>query len=407
MERTQHHYLLPKLDEVIRQSSALSQAELQALLQNESVISDDPQKRAAQALALFSCDAIATESIRVRGQYRVEQTATEKETFVPIFVTNHCHADCAMCGMRRSNDELVRKFSGRQAIEEQLRILREVDGVQGVGFLTGEYQDKYTRYVNAFYIGWAIHTALRFGFRKIFFNIGSMTPDEISVLAEWLDEGDERVTMCVFQETYNVDRYQRFMTDRRGDVPKADFERRLSSFDNWLDAGFKTVNPGFLVGLHDVREELVQLLLHVGHLSHRGARIYVSLPRLRPALGFSNKAKVEDAVYERLIAVVAYLSPHTGIVLTTREDMAFQDRLLPLVRTLSPGSPDVAPYRWGQDAPNDERSSQFLIPDHRRPRDILARMTQHGYRFRYFALPQVPASAGRPTAIHQTAKEVP
>lgn len=406
MERSPHHYSLPRLDEVVTQASALSQAELHALLEDESRISDDPKQRAAQALALFTCDAIPTEALRARGQFRVDQTQTEKETFVPIFVTNHCHADCAMCGMRRSNDGLVRKFSGRRTIEEQLRILAEVDGVQGVGFLTGEYQDKYTRYVNAFYIGWAIHTALRFGFSKVFFNIGSMTTDEIAVLSEWLDEGDERVTMCVFQETYNVDRYRRFMTDRRGDVPKADFERRLSSFDNWLDAGFKTVNPGFLVGLHDVREELVQLLLHVAHLSHRGAQIYVSLPRLRPALGFSEKAKVEDAVYERLIAVVAYLSPRAGIVLTTREDMAFQDRVLPLVRTVSPGSPDVAPYRWDQEAPNDERSSQFLIPDLRRPRDILSRMTQNGYRFRYFASPQVSASTGRTTATEQTAKEV-
>ncbi|MBW4616998.1 MAG: 3-methyl-2-indolic acid synthase [Desmonostoc vinosum HA7617-LM4] len=381
---SQQHYALPEIETVKATSASFSTTALINLLEDEAYIADDPATKAAQALALFNCDSISIESIMKRATVRVGAVAIEKETFVPIFVTNYCQSECKMCGMRQGNSKLIRKFSGKKKIEEQLAILREVDGVSGVGFLTGEYQDKFTRYTNAFFTGWAINTALQLGFEKIFFNIGSMTPDEIEVMSEWLPQGEEKITMCVFQETYNLEKYKKFMGEDSGEIPKADFWRRIDSFDNWLDAGFRTVNPGFLVGLHDSQEELVNILLHVEHLTSRGAKIYVSLPRLRPALGASNRTVVSDSTYIRLIATVAYFTPQSGIVLTTREDMEFQDKVMPFARTLSPGSPDVTPYRWQEEAPNDEHSSQFLIPDHRRPKDILKRLADNGYKFKYF-----------------------
>lgn len=381
---SQQHYSLPEIENFKTTSASFLRTELVNILRNEAEIAHDAATKVAQALALFCCDSIPTESIIKRATQRVGAIAIEKETFVPIFVTNYCQSECKMCGMRQGNSKLVRKFSGKKKIEEQLAILREVDGVSGVGFLTGEYQDKYTRYVNAFFTGWAINTAIKLGFEKIFFNIGSMTLDEIEVLGEWLPQGEEKITMCVFQETYNLEKYKRFMGEDSAEIPKADFWRRINSFDNWLDAGFKTVNPGFLVGLHDPQEELVNILFHIEHLTRRGAKIYVSVPRLRPALGASNRTVVSDDIYIRLIATIAYFSPHAGIVLTTREDMEFQDKVLPFARTLSPGSPDVTPYRWQEEAPNDEYSSQFLIPDHRRPRDILNRLYDNGYQFKYF-----------------------
>jgi len=386
---SQQPYSLPEIETLKATSASFSTSTLINVLEDEASIADDAATKAAQALALFCCDSISTDSIMKQAAQRIEAIAIEKETFVPIFVTNYCQSECKMCGMRQSNSALVRKFSGKKKIEEQLTILRDVDGVSGVGFLTGEYQDKYTRYANAFFTGWAIDTALKMGFKKVFFNIGSMTPDEIEVMGEWLPQGEEKITMCVFQETYNLEKYKKFMGEEQDTIPKANFFRRIDSFDNWLDAGFKTVNPGFLVGLHDPKEELVNILIHVDHLTRRGAKIYISLPRLRPALGASNRKVVSDDVYIRLIATVAYFSPHSGIVMTTREDMDFQDKVLPLIRTLSPGSPDVTPYRWEEEAPNDEYSSQFLIPDHRRPRDILKRLCDNGYKFKYFEPKQV------------------
>ncbi|MCA2504783.1 MAG: 3-methyl-2-indolic acid synthase [Microcystis sp. M54BS1] len=394
-------YNLPEIESVKSRVDELSIEELNRIVLDENYISDDSETKIAQALAVFRSTSIDTGLLSRRASERVNSIAIEKETFVPIFVTNHCHSECKMCGMRKSNLQLNRKFAGKNKIEEQLTILRQVDGVSGVGFLTGEYHDKFTRYANAFYIGWAISKALELGFEKIFFNIGSLTPDEIEIMGEWLPSGNENITMCVFQETYDPARYQSYMGKHTETIPKADFFRRINSFDNWLDAGFRAVNPGFLVGLHTPEEELVSLLSHVEHLSSRGAKIYVSLPRLRPALGAVNQEIIGDDVYIRLIATIAYFSPRSGIVLTTREDMSFQDKVLPLIRTLSPGSPDVTPYQWEGEAPNDKYSSQFIIPDHRRPRDILSRLSEGGYQFKYFEPPYRPASAPKSSKILQ------
>jgi 2-iminoacetate synthase len=328
---------------------------------------------------------IPTAEVLAAAGEAVARAHPAKEVFVPIFTTNHCDAECRMCGMRSGNTKLVRKFAGRRAIAEQLTILRDHERVRAVGFLTGEFLDAYTRRTNAFLVGWAIAHAFELGFQRAYFNIGSMVPEEIETLADWVgDDRKDTVTMCVFQETYNRRAYAKFMGRDPHQIPKADFDRRLQSFDNWLDAGFRQVNPGFLVGLADVEEELVSLLHHVSHLKARGADVSISLPRLRPALGSTTKVGIDDDRYVRLISAVALCSPRSRIVLTTRETQEFQDLVLPAVGTISPGSPDVTPYRRDGEVPNQPESSQFVIPDHRRPRDVLARIVARGVKLRYF-----------------------
>src|SRR5699024_3800803 len=132
---------------------------------------------------------------------------------------------------------------------------------------------KYVRLSTAFRVGWAMRTALDKGFERLYFNIGSMEPDEIDVLGEWIEK-DDRITMCVFQETYNSVSYRKFMGNTSPEVPKSDYDRRVRFFDRWVDAGYAYVNPGVLVGLNDdVTEELVCLVSHGDHLRRRGANV--------------------------------------------------------------------------------------------------------------------------------------
>lgn len=342
-------------------------------------------ERAAVALKIFDDPTISTEKLMSLAANVIQGAMPSKETFVPIFLTNHCHASCKMCGMRKGNDKLHRAFSTKSQIEEQLKILYHAEHVRAVGFLTGEYQDSYTRLANAFLVGWALSRAFELGFERTYFNIGSLTAEEVAVLADWVRPHQERpTTMCVFQETYDLNTYEKFMGRAGQDGPKTDYFRRMRSYDNWLEAGFKYVNPGFLVGLNAIDEDMCSLMLHVDKLLRRGATVSISLPRLRPALGASNRSIVSDEVYLRVIATVALVCPNSRIVLTTREDEYFQDKALPIIGTLSPGSPDVSPYKWDDTARNDPESSQFLIPDHRRPRDILGRLVDRGFDFRYF-----------------------
>ncbi len=332
------------------------------------------------ACALMRDGSISTAELMQAAKERVVVREPRLHTFVPLYTTNHCDSECKMCAMRKSNDKLKRKFATKLEIEEQLRILYESEGVRGVGLLTGEYEGTFSRLANAFRVGWATRTALDMGFERVYFNIGSMQPNEIQALGEWI-EPDEPVTMCVFQETYDRQKYVRFMG---GGGPKTDYDQRLRSFDHWIDAGFRYVNPGVLVGLSDEETELVRLVSHVSHLARRGAIVDVSLPRLRPAQGLRNASGVPDDKYLRMLAIVAFVCPDQRLVFTTRESAEVQERAIDLCGVFSPGSPDVAPYRRGGRAQNDEETSQFLVADLRRPSEILSALEATGREVAHF-----------------------
>lgn len=348
--------------------------------------------RAAVALALWADTSLSTAELRAAAETRCAARRPQLHTFVPLYTTNHCDSECKMCSMRKGNARMERKFASRNEIIEQLEILYHHEGIRGVGFLTGEYEDKYVRLSTAFRIGWAMRTALDMGYERIYFNIGSMESDEIAVLGEWITH-DEPVTMCVFQETYDRESYRRFMGSTALGVPKADYDRRVASFDRWLDAGYRYVNPGVLVGLHeDVSAEIVRLVAHGAHLRERGAVVDLSVPRMRPAMSSRDSTRIGDEDYLRMMSVIAFTCPEQRLVLTTREPQEFQDRALGLAGVISPGSPDVAPYRVDAQAVNDEKTSQFLVADLRRPRFILSRIESHGTKVSHFANPSVEAA---------------
>lgn len=329
---------------------------------------------------LFDADVVTTDQLVSAASQEIRTTRRGiRSTFVPIFLTNECDADCKMCGMRRSNGGLHRVSATRTEVLEQLSILKDCEGVSRVGFLTGEYDGAYKRQLNRAFIGWAIDQAFRAGFEEVYFNVGSFEADEAEDLKSWISNPGS-VVMCVFQETYNQEKFNRIM-GANSSGPKTDFERRKKSFDAWLSAGMMDVNPGFLVGLHNPGEEIESLIYHVEHLKSRGAKVRLSLPRLRPALGYSDKPKIGDLTYLRIVATIALALPDCPIVITTREPDEMQKQLMPLIGIVSPGSPDVAPYRRGQQARNDIKSSQFVIPDQRRPAEVLSGLASMGYEF--------------------------
>jgi 3-methyl-2-indolic acid synthase len=348
---------------------------------------------AAAALALLNEPAVSTEELVAAARRVASARSPQLSVSAPLYLTNCCDSLCKMCGMRRSNAALVRRFSGKKTIEQQLHVLYD-EGFRAVIFLTGEYLDAHARLANAFLVGWALRTALDMGFEHVHFNIGSLVEPEIAILSDWASPG-EPVTMALFQETFVPKTYARFMGADAGASPKADFERRIRSFDRWLDAGFTHVNTGVLLGLHrDLGEELSYLLRYVARLVRRGAVVGISLPRLRPVRGFRDASGIDDDTYLRVLAIVALVCPEQRLALTTREDEAFQARAMDVCGIFSPGSCDVAPYRRGGEPANDEASSQFLIPDHRNPGRILAALASQGRTLGEFAPASAPPRAG-------------
>lgn len=306
------------------------------------------------------------------------------ETFSPLYLTNECDAECAMCGMRRFNPKLVRETADDLTIRAQLSLLHR-RGLRGIALVTGEYHHGLRRDAMLARVARAIAAAIDLGFEHVLINIGSLEAEEYRwLLARTPRTGDgrtaARLTMCTFQETYDRALYRRFIGSNSSN-PRADFVRRLENFDRAIDAGMSSVNPGVLLGLsRDVCFELLALLDHVRHLLARAAQVYVSLPRLRRATGTAHHVGVSDDLLFRFAAIVAFGIPEAKVVISTREAPAVQRRLLPAISVLTPGSPGVAPYTE-KGARFEIEASQFEVLDQRPIEAVLGDAMADGITF--------------------------
>ena len=324
---------------------------------------------------------VSTEALLAIAAARRPAGRPHLETFSPLYLTNECDAECLMCGMRRTNDELVRETADAATAEAQLDILHR-RGLRAVALLTGEYHHGAYRRTMIARTAAALRAALARGFTHVLINIGALDAPEYETLLAGVPRRPDgrvapRVTMCTFQETYSPEAYARFMGTNPGN-PRSDFARRLTNFDRACDAGMRVANPGVLLGLNpDVAFELLALVAHVRHLRRRGMEVYVSLPRLRKASGTRHAAGVSDDLLCRLVAVLSMGLPEAKVVISTREPPAMQRRLLPVIGVLTPGSPGVAPYtetgaRFALEA------SQFEVLDHRPIEAILGEYLKAG-----------------------------
>jgi 2-iminoacetate synthase len=317
------------------------------------------------------------------------------ETFSPLYITNECDAECLMCGMRRTNDALARETADGTTVEAQLDILHR-RGLRAVAVLSGEYAHGPRRTAMLARAAAALRAALARGFTHVLVNIGSLDAAEYAPLLDGIPRGTDgrlvpQVTMCTFQETYRPDTYARFMGANPAN-PRSDFTRRVTNFDRACDAGMWVANPGVLLGLDDdVAYELLALLAHVRHLRRRGMDVYVSLPRLRRASGTPYAAGVTDDTLCRLVAVLAIGAPEARVVISTREPPAMQQRLLPMIAVLTPGSPGVAPYTE-TGARFELEASQFEVLDHRPIEAILGGLVAAGATVRRYEPNTPPAS---------------
>ena len=324
--------------------------------------------------ALFLSPRLATDELLDVARVR-RPGAPRIETFSPLYLTNECDAECRMCGMRRTNAELVRETADGATAGAQLDILHR-RGLRAVALLTGEYHHGPLRRTMIAHAAAVLRAALADGYSHVLINIGALEAAEYDVLLDGIPRHAggriaPKVTMCTFQETYHPASYARFMGTTAAN-PRSDFGRRLTNFDRAAEAGMWSANPGVLLGLHaDVGYELLALLAHVHHLRARGMDVYVSLPRLRNASGTARRAGVADDVLARLVAVLSFGASDAKVVISTREPPQIQHRLLPVIGVLTPGSPGVAPYT-ATGARFELEASQFEVLDHRPIETILA-----------------------------------
>jgi 2-iminoacetate synthase len=295
------------------------------------------------------------------------------ETFSPLYMTNTCDAECHMCGMRRDNDAMERDTADLQRIEQQLQILR-ARGMRAVALLTGEYRSARREWAMRF-VNEALRLALRLQFKHVILNVGGIDDAEFGALLAGIEREPDggvkpQITISNFQETYCRTHYAKFMgTDP--DNPRADFDRRLTGFDRAYRAGLRSVNPGILLGLNrDLAWELTAFSTHAKYLRSRGMQVYLSVPRLRQIAGRNDQRGASDEEFVRLVSVLSMGCPDCKIVITTREPIYMQHKLVPIVTVLSAGSSAVAPYTETTARYRIE-TSQFRVVDQRPFEEIL------------------------------------
>ena len=204
----------------------------------------------------------------------------EVEAFVPLYITNECDGLCSICNMRKSNNHMHRIKPNKYKILQQLHFIYEYEKISAVCILTGEYFSLKRRKENLSIVTWAIKEALNMGYERVFFNIGSLEDSEIFYLYEQL-AGDERVVLSLFQETYDFSCYKKFFGDKQENNPKADYKRRFSTPERFLNAGFKNVDIGILLGLNSSEADVEALINHANTLIENANDVYISLPRIR------------------------------------------------------------------------------------------------------------------------------
>ena len=370
-------------------AAALEAAAVRAQTLGRSPAVDGLAARAAEGevlpdealAALLLSSRVETETLVAMARARRPPGGPVLETFSPLYITNECDAECLMCGMRRTNDELARETADAATVEAQLDILHR-RGLRAMAVLSGEYHHGPRRRAMIARANETLRAALARGFTHVLINIGALDAPEYEALLAGVPRRPDgrvapQVTMCTFQETYRPETYARFM-GTNPENPRSDFTRRLANFDRACDAGMWVANPGVLLGLDaDVAYELLALLAHIGHLRARGMDVYVSLPRLRRASGTPYPAGVSDDTLCRLVAVLGIARPEARTVISTRESPAMQRRLLPMISVLTPGSPGVAPYTE-TGARFELEASQFEVLDHRPIEAILGELVAAG-----------------------------
>lgn len=294
------------------------------------------------------------------------------ETFVPLYINNFCHSSCKICNYNVDNKELKRYCASIKEIEKQLDIIYDIEKISAVCILTGEFIFGKIRRENFKLVIETIEKAFLKGFEKVYFNIGSLYDEEISILKDRFISRKNSLVLSLFQETYDREIYDLYFASNKNS-PKSNFDFRLSTPERWVKAGFNIVDIGILVGINKyIEQEIISLSNHIIYLEELGASVCVSLPRVKGHL-FQNK--VSNDLYFDIIKSISQRHANIKLIITTRETNEFIKKVLPYVRIVSPGSSDLIPYTEAGKLSNKIETSQFVVKEKRdRPSEILDEM---------------------------------
>jgi 2-iminoacetate synthase len=294
--------------------------------------------------------------------------------FAPLYVSDHCVNRCAYCSYNCGHSFERRKLT-MDEVRGEIKILEEM-GHKRIAMEAGENDSE----CPIDYILECMHAIYGMKFkngeiRRINVNIAATTVENYRKLK---DVGIG--TYILFQETYHEPTYDKVHIAG----PKKNYAYHLTAFDRAHEGGIDDVGGGVLFGLADPYFEVLALMIHNEHLEEKFNVGFhtISVPRLCPAKGM-NMAEfpnlVNDAVFEKLVAVIRLAVPFTGMILSTRENHEMRKKLLKLgISQISAGSStEVGGY-----AKREKRevvNPQFFVNDERSALEIITELMDDGY----------------------------
>ena len=286
--------------------------------------------------------------------------------FAPLYLSNRCINNCLYCGFRAGNTERQTRTLSPDEAAAEARHLSAL-GYQRLLLVTSEHPSTGADYLEAVIRAIYEQTPLRI----LHLNAPVMPRADLARLKQ-----AGLGVYQVFQETYDPEVYRRLHPFG----PKADFERRLSVWDEAIAAGFDDLGLGVLLGLHDHRFEALAALAHSRYLweRHRIHPHTLSVPRLRPAEGSPIQvapASVSDEDFLKVVAVYRLAVPTAGGVVTTRESKEVRERALRAgASQISAGSrTDPGGYTEAG------KTSQFEVEDRRTLEEVILDLVAAGH----------------------------
>ena len=275
--------------------------------------------------------------------------------FTPLYIANYCENHCVYCGFNCHN-KIRRGKLNPDELEEELKEIAST-GLREILILTGEARNA----SGVKYIGDAVKLASQY-FSTVGLEIYPLNSEEYTYLHEC---GADFV--CVYQETYNTDKYQ----EVHPSGSKRIFPYRFNAQERALIGGMRGVAFGALLGLDDFRKDAFAAGLHAYFIQQKypHAEISFSVPRLRPFI--NNEQNNPNDVHEKqlLQVMLAYrlFMPFAGITISTRERAGFRDNVVGLAANKISAGVSVGVGGHKNDEKGDE---QFEISDSRSVEEV-------------------------------------
>jgi 2-iminoacetate synthase len=284
--------------------------------------------------------------------------------FAPLYLSNECVSVCTYCGFSAGNAIARRTLTPDEVAAEGRALVER--GFRHVRLVAGEH----ARILTNGYLRDCV-AALAPVVPQVSLEVQVWDTDTYRDLIAAGADG-----LVVYQETYDRDTYA--AVHRLG--KKRNYDWRLAAPDRGAEAGMRRLGIGALFGLHDDwRSDALAVAAHARALLRRWwrAEVTISLPRLRPCAGAPDPpGTLDDRHFVQLLCALRLLLPDVGVVLSTREEPAFRDAVIPLgVTHLSAGS-HTEP--GGYTGPS-EAEPQFSVADERSPAEMAAVLRAAGY----------------------------